>query len=60
MLEVSPNFAEFQRLARKGNVVPVYRAIVADLLSPVSAFLKLAPQAPVGAGPPARPAQDQP
>jgi anthranilate synthase component 1 len=60
MLEVSPNFAEFQRLARKGNVVPVYRAIVADLLSPVSAFLKLAPQAPVGAGPRARPAQDQP
>ncbi|HEX5482456.1 MAG TPA: anthranilate synthase component I, partial [Terriglobia bacterium] len=39
-----PSFAEFQRLARQGNVVPVYRAVVADLLSPVSAFLRIAPQ----------------
>ncbi|HLY60810.1 MAG TPA: anthranilate synthase component I [Terriglobia bacterium] len=38
-----PNFAEFKRLAQHGNVVPVYRTIVADLLSPVSAYLKLAP-----------------
>jgi len=41
MFDVYPSFAEFQRLARQGNVVPVYRTIVADLLSPVSAFLKL-------------------
>ena len=39
-----PNFAEFKRLASQGNVVPVYRTIVADLLSPVSAFLSLSPQ----------------
>ncbi len=39
-----PNFAEFKRLATQGNVVPVYRTIVADLLSPVSAFLSLSPQ----------------
>src|SRR5208282_1665244 len=39
-----PNFAEFKRLAGRGNVVPVYRTIVADLLSPVSAFLSLSPQ----------------
>src|SRR5208283_3283329 len=39
-----PNFAEFKRLATHGNVVPVYRTIVADLLSPVSAFLSLSPQ----------------
>jgi len=45
MPDVSPSFANFQRLARQGNVVPVYRTIVADLLSPVSAFLKLAPLA---------------
>ncbi len=37
-------FAEFRRRAAHGNVVPVYRAIVADLLSPVGAFLRLAPQ----------------
>jgi len=39
----SPSFDEFRRLARRGNVVPVYRAVVADLLSPVAAFLKVAP-----------------
>ena len=43
MLDVKPTFAEFRRLAGQGNVVPVYRTVVADLLSPVSAFLKLAP-----------------
>jgi anthranilate synthase component I len=41
----SLTFSEFRKLAVQGNVVPVYRSIVADLLSPVSAFLKLAPQA---------------
>jgi anthranilate synthase component 1 len=44
MSEVQPSFAEFRRLASRGNVIPVFRTIVADLLSPVSAFLKLAPQ----------------
>ncbi len=44
MSSVSPAFSEFKRLAGRGNVVPVYRTIVADLLSPVSAFLKLAPR----------------
>jgi anthranilate synthase component I len=44
MPDAFPSFAEFARLARRGNVVPVYRTVVADLLSPVSAFLKLAPQ----------------
>ena len=44
MSESLPNFAEFKRLARRGNVVPVYRAVVADLLSPVSAFLSISPQ----------------
>jgi anthranilate synthase component 1 len=44
MNNADPSFAEFKRLARQGNVVPVYRTIVADLLSPVSAFLSLSPQ----------------
>jgi anthranilate synthase component 1 len=44
MSPASPSFAEFRRLARQGNVVPVYRAVVADMLSPVSAFLRVAPQ----------------
>ncbi|MFB3922472.1 MAG: anthranilate synthase component I [Terriglobia bacterium] len=44
MSEVTPSFAEFSRLAKRGNVVPVVRSVVADLLSPVSAFLRVAPQ----------------
>lgn len=40
------SYSEFRKLAAKGNVVPVCRAILADLLSPVSAFLRLAPQNP--------------
>jgi anthranilate synthase component I len=43
-MAVTPSFAEFRRLAGRGNVIPVYTTIVADLLSPVSAFLRLAPQ----------------
>ena len=44
MTTCQPSFAEFKRFAQRGTVVPVYRTIVADLLSPVSAYLKLAPQ----------------
>ena len=35
-------FEEFVELARRGTFVPVYREIMADLLTPVSAFLKIA------------------
>ncbi len=48
MAEVFPGFTEFRRLAHRGNVLPVYRTVVADLLSPVSAFLRVAPQAGPG------------
>ena len=51
MTSCQPNFTEFKRLAQRGNVVPVYRPIVADLLSPVAAYLKLAPQTARGAHP---------
>ena len=44
MSSAHPSFTEFRRLAGQGNVVPVYRAIVADMLSPVAAFLRVAPQ----------------
>ena len=37
----TPNFEEFKKLAKKGNVIPVYKEINADLDTPVSAFLKL-------------------
>src|SRR5512147_1899814 len=35
-------FDEFKELAQRGTFVPVYKEIVADLLTPVSAFLKIA------------------
>jgi anthranilate synthase component 1 len=38
-----PTLEEFRRLARDHAQVPVYREILADLESPVSAFRKLAP-----------------
>src|ERR1041384_7127158 len=40
-----PSFDEFKELARRGTFVPVVKEIVADLLTPVSAFLKIAEHA---------------
>ncbi len=37
----NPSFQEFKKLAKQGNVVPVYKEINADLDTPVSAFLKI-------------------
>ncbi|HVN87172.1 MAG TPA: anthranilate synthase component I [Candidatus Binatia bacterium] len=37
----TPEFDEFCLLAERGNLVPVYREILADLETPVSAFLKI-------------------
>src|SRR3977135_1091918 len=39
------SFEEFSELARRGTVVPVVKEMVADLLTPVSAFLKIAEDA---------------
>jgi len=39
---IQPDYETFLRLAREGNLVPVYDTMVADLLTPVSAYLKLA------------------
>jgi anthranilate synthase component I len=39
------SFEEFTDLARRGTFVPVCKEIVADLLTPVSAFLKIAEHA---------------
>src|SRR4026208_1478656 len=38
-------FDAFKELAQRGTFVPVYKEIVADLLTPVSAFLKVAEHA---------------
>jgi anthranilate synthase component 1 len=37
-----PTLDEVRKLSKKGNLVPVYREIMADLETPVSAYLKIA------------------
>jgi len=37
-----PTLSEVQKLKKYGNLVPIYREIVADLETPVSAYLKIA------------------
>ena len=39
---IRPDFREFQRLAKQGNLIPVYDVFPADLLTPLSAYLRLA------------------
>ncbi|MGA2098262.1 MAG: anthranilate synthase component I [Candidatus Acidiferrum sp.] len=39
---IQPDFREFQRLAKQGNLIPVYEVFSADLLTPVSAYLRIA------------------
>jgi len=41
-----PSYAQFKKLCRKGNVVPVSVELPADLETPVSVFLKLASKLP--------------
>jgi len=36
-----PSFAEFEKLAQNGNLIPVYREILADVETPVSVLMKL-------------------
>jgi anthranilate synthase component 1 len=39
---IQPSFREFRQLAKQGNLVPVYDVFSADLLTPVSAYLRIA------------------
>ena len=38
---IAPDFKEFSRLAKQGNLVPVYETYTADLLTPVGAYLRI-------------------
>jgi anthranilate synthase component 1 len=40
-MEIHPSQSEFVKLAKQGNVIPVYGELFADLETPVSAFQKL-------------------
>jgi anthranilate synthase component I len=44
-----PDFDRFQELSKQGNTIPVYRELLADALTPVSAYQRLA--APLGFAP---------
>src|SRR6185369_14803557 len=47
MLDLQPsNFEAFEREARQGNVVPVVRSVLADLHTPVGAFMRIAGDSP--------------
>jgi len=47
MLDLQPaSFEEFLGEAKRGNVVPVVRSVLADLQTPVGAFLRVADRAP--------------
>src|SRR5260370_15784036 len=39
---IQPTFQEFKKLAKRGNLVPLYDVFSADLLTPVSAYLRIA------------------
>ncbi|MBF0115928.1 MAG: anthranilate synthase component I [Magnetococcales bacterium] len=43
---IIPSLPTFRQLAEQGNLVPVYQEIMADLDTPVSAFLKVAQDEP--------------
>jgi anthranilate synthase component 1 len=38
---MQPSLEEVRKLSAQGNVIPVYKSVIADFLTPVSAFLKL-------------------
>jgi anthranilate synthase component 1 len=38
---IKPTFEEFSELSRQGNIIPVSKAVTADLLTPVLAYLKV-------------------
>ena len=48
MPSISPDFETFQTYAVQGNLVPVYREMLADRLTPVSAYERLTANLPAG------------
>ena len=41
-----PTIEEFERQARQGNVIPVDRSVLADIHTPVGAFMRIAGKKP--------------
>ena len=47
---IAPDLREFAKLSRQGNWIPVWTTVPADLLTPVSAYLKFTYKKPGGKG----------
>ncbi len=43
---ITPTFEQFVEYSKQGNIIPVYKAVTADLLTPVLAYLKIQRQNP--------------
>jgi anthranilate synthase component 1 len=43
---MQPTLEQVKELTKQGNVIPIYKSVIADFLTPVSAFLKLARNQP--------------
>src|SRR5437762_3933893 len=43
---IRPDYKEFSRLASEATLIPVVKSVMADLLTPVSAFLAIAANEP--------------
>lgn len=42
MCMITPSYNDVLKLREQGNLIPVFKAVIADLLTPVSAFMKVA------------------
>ncbi len=40
-MKKKPSFSDFEKMAEKGNLIPVYQEFLADIETPVSAYLKV-------------------
>src|SRR5919108_3683354 len=38
---ITPTFDKFAELSKQGNIIPIFKAVTADLLTPVLAYLKI-------------------
>ncbi|PYV85969.1 MAG: anthranilate synthase component I [Acidobacteria bacterium] len=43
---ITPSFEDFVELSKRGNIIPVFKAVTADLLTPVLAYLKIESDVP--------------
>lgn len=40
-IKVSPTYAQFEKLAKQGNIIPVHAEVMADLMTPMTAYMNV-------------------